>query len=62
MKSLRQIGDLGEEGLAEVLQDLRQLAPAPLLEALVWRLAEKMGGEDFPDDVSGVLFEYRGAG
>lgn len=55
-------GDLGEEGLAEVLQDLRQLAPAPLLEALVWRLAEKMGGEDFPDDVSGVLFEYRGAG
>ena len=55
-------GDLGEEGLAEVLQDLRQLPPAPLLEALVWRLAEKMGGEDFPDDVSGVLFEYRGAG
>lgn len=54
--------DLGEEGLAEVLQDLRQLAPTPLLEALVWRLAEKMGGEDFPDDVSGVLFEYRGAG
>lgn len=53
-------GDLGEEGLVEVLQDLRELAPAPLLEALVWRLAEKMGGEEFPDDVSGVLFHYRG--
>jgi phosphoserine phosphatase RsbU/P len=31
-----------------------------LLEALIWRLADFHGSADFPDDVSGVVFDYIG--
>jgi sigma-B regulation protein RsbU (phosphoserine phosphatase) len=48
--------ELGEEGLTRILQANRAMANAALLEALVWDLAAYFGGEDFPDDVSGVLF------
>ena len=47
--------ELGEEGLTRILQANRAMANAALLEALVWDLAAYFGGEDFPDDVSGVL-------
>lgn len=53
-------GELGEDGLETVLAELRGLPVTALLEGLVWKLADRMGSEDFPDDVSGVLFEYRG--
>lgn len=53
-------GDLGEEGLADILAGLGGMACGPMLEALVWKLADRMGGEDFPDDVSGVLFRFKG--
>jgi len=36
------------------------LPSADLLEALVWDLHNHAGGTDFPDDVSGILFDYRG--
>jgi phosphoserine phosphatase RsbU/P len=31
-----------------------------LLEALIWDLTQFHGGPDFPDDVSGVIFDFMG--
>ena len=31
-----------------------------LLEALIWDLNSFAGGRDLPDDVSGLIFDYRG--
>lgn len=49
---------LNEEGLAGILTDLRDLSGPPLLEAIVWALAGYAGDDEFPDDVSGILFEF----
>lgn len=53
-------GDLGEEGLARLLVANRDLSDPSLLEALVWNLVDHYGSEEFPDDVSGVMFRYTG--
>jgi hypothetical protein len=37
------------------------LPSADLLEALVWDLSKHAGGVEFPDDVSALIFDYRGA-
>jgi phosphoserine phosphatase RsbU/P len=52
--------ELGEEGLAAMIRRNAGLRGHDLLEALVWELTAYAGGEEFRDDVSGVLFEYRG--
>jgi sigma-B regulation protein RsbU (phosphoserine phosphatase) len=52
--------ELGEGGLAQILRTNRALDSPALLEALVWDLHAHTGGADFPDDVSGILFDYRG--
>lgn len=52
--------ELGEEGLERMLFKNRHLDSGALLDALIWDLAAYMGSEDFPDDVSGLLFDYRG--
>ena len=52
--------DLGEEGLASLLDRLGELESPALLEALVWDLADYAGTDHFADDVSGVLLDYRG--
>lgn len=52
--------ELGAEGLIEILTRNEGLEAQALLEALVWNLNSHAGGQDFPDDVSGVLFHYRG--
>ena len=52
---------LGEEGLTRILEKLKNVKGANLLEALLWELAGFAGNGDFPDDVSGILFEYQGA-
>ncbi len=52
--------ELGEDGLERLLHKNRYLDSNALLEALIWDLATYMGSEDFPDDVSGLLFDYRG--
>lgn len=52
--------ELGPEGLAQFLSANAAMGSQALLEALVWRLNAHAGGSDFPDDVSGVLFHYRG--
>lgn len=51
---------LQEAGLARMLHDLRDTGGPALFEALLWQLADHAGGKAFPDDVSGILFEYRG--
>ncbi|NGM46947.1 SpoIIE family protein phosphatase [Rhodobacter sp. SGA-6-6] len=52
--------DLGEEGLARMLQRLSALDSPALFEALVWDLADFAGTDHFADDVSGVLLDYLG--
>lgn len=52
--------ELGEDGLERLLHRNRHLDSSALLDALIWDLASHMGSEDFPDDVSGLLFDYRG--
>ncbi|MFT4148746.1 MAG: SpoIIE family protein phosphatase [Paracoccaceae bacterium] len=53
-------GDLGEDGLAAILSDNAALESPALLDALLWELNRFAGGRDFPDDVSGVIFDYLG--
>lgn len=52
--------ELGTAALADLLTANHDLASADLLEALIWDLNRHSGGVDFPDDVSGLLFDYRG--
>lgn len=53
--------ELGEQGVKDLLQRNRCLESAALLDAMIWDLTKFMGSEDFPDDVSGLLFDYRGS-
>ncbi|MGP3696630.1 PP2C family protein-serine/threonine phosphatase [Rhodobacter sp. NSM] len=50
--------ELGEQGLAALLQANAGLEADALMEALLWNLHERSGGADLRDDVSGVLFEF----
>ena len=52
--------ELGTDGLRALLVQNAVLPSADLLEALLWDLNTHAGGADFPDDVSGILFDYRG--
>lgn len=52
---------LSEQGLEDMLFGLRKVTGPPLLEAILWRLTDFAGDADFPDDVSGILFEFKGA-
>lgn len=52
--------ELGEDGIMDLLQRNRCLESGALLDAMIWDLTKFMGSEDFPDDVSGLLFDYRG--
>ena len=52
--------ELGEAGLEAMIRKNRNMDSAQLLDALIWDLAVHMGSEEFPDDVSGLLFDYRG--
>jgi|TARA_B110000908_G_C10166404_1_gene408599 sigma-B regulation protein RsbU (phosphoserine phosphatase) len=51
---------LDEDGLTLLMQDLSTKRGPAFLEAMIWRLTEFNGSEDFPDDVSAILFEYQG--
>ena len=51
---------LEEEGLARLMQELEEVRGPAFLEALMWRLTEFNGSDDFDDDVSAILFEYHG--
>lgn len=52
--------ELGEAGLARILRRNRMLTARAFLEALMWDLATHADGRDFPDDISGVLYEFQG--
>ncbi len=52
--------DLGGDGLLALLAKNAALGSSDLLEALIWDLAAYSGTDDFPDDVSGVIFDYLG--
>lgn len=52
--------ELGSDGLRRLLADNAGLASADLMEALIWDLAAHAGGQDFPDDISALIFDYRG--
>ena len=49
---------LEEEGLAEILRELAQVKGPAFFEAMLWKMSDFAGDMDFPDDVSGILFEY----
>lgn len=51
---------LGEPGLEEMLAQLDDLHGEAFFENLIWKLSEFADHTEFPDDVSGLLFEYSG--
>jgi sigma-B regulation protein RsbU (phosphoserine phosphatase) len=53
--------ELGEEGLAELLRRNRDLSGPGFLEALLWDVHAHAGEADLADDISAVLYEFRGA-
>ena len=53
--------ELGDEGLANILATHAPLSSPQLLEAMIWALSRHAGTPDFPDDVSSLIFDYRGA-
>jgi sigma-B regulation protein RsbU (phosphoserine phosphatase) len=53
---------LCEEGLATMIAELGDMSDETLLSGLIWKLSEFAGASDFPDDVSGILFEYQKPG
>ncbi|NRB04007.1 MAG: fused response regulator/phosphatase [Rhodobacteraceae bacterium] len=56
-----QAGDmLEEDGLAEMVARNADVAARDFFEALTWDLTDFAGQMNLPDDVSGVMFEYRG--
>ena len=55
-------GDMLEEtGLETMLRDLADVSGPAFFEAMLWKLGEFAAEKTFPDDVSGILFEYHGA-
>lgn len=51
---------LGEAGLEELVSKLHDVKGTTFFDALIWELARFAKTESFPDDVSGVLFEFQG--
>ncbi|MDB5659078.1 MAG: fused response regulator/phosphatase [Cypionkella sp.] len=52
--------ELGSDGLIALLKHNSMLHSQDLLEALLWDLNTFAGGGVFPDDVSGLIFDYLG--
>ncbi|KIN65726.1 Response regulator [Sulfitobacter noctilucae] len=50
---------LGEEGLEQIIMRMHEITGEALLDGLIWELADFAKTEDFPDDISGILFEFR---
>jgi sigma-B regulation protein RsbU (phosphoserine phosphatase) len=56
----RNEAELGTEGLVQLLRKSAEMKSSDLLEALIWDLVAYSGREEFPDDVSGLIFDYLG--
>jgi len=53
---------LDDQGLAQILTDLRQTRGLACLESIIWKLAEFAGDDQFADDVSAILLEIKPIG
>ncbi len=53
--------ELGTEGVQRLLAKNAELSSPELLEALIWDLVNYAGRDEFPDDVSGLIFDYTGS-
>lgn len=53
-------GMLGEDGLVDLLKEMGNHEFGTALQTLLNQLDGFAGGAGFPDDVSGILFEYKG--
>jgi sigma-B regulation protein RsbU (phosphoserine phosphatase) len=51
---------LDEDGFETLLRYNSNVSCAAFFEAMIWDLGEYANGQEFPDDISAVLFEYRG--
>ena len=49
-----------EKGLEELMCDLRHVKGQEFFDALIWNLTSFAENDEFPDDVSGILFEFNG--
>ncbi|MEL7091634.1 MAG: SpoIIE family protein phosphatase [Pseudomonadota bacterium] len=49
---------LEEQGLAAMMQDLALTKGQAFFDSLLWKLDAHAGARGFPDDVSGILFEF----
>jgi sigma-B regulation protein RsbU (phosphoserine phosphatase) len=49
-----------EEGLEKLMKDLRHIKGPAFFDSLIWNLTSFAESDDFPDDVSGILFEFEG--
>ncbi len=50
---------LDDQGLAQILRELRQTRGMACLESLIWKLVEFAQNDDLADDVSAVLLEFK---
>ena len=50
---------LDDAGLGRILHDLRQTHGMACLESLIWKLADFAGSDEFADDVSAILLEFK---
>ena len=53
-------GDLGDRGLAALIRDQSRLRGDALRRALLAALSDHAGTQDFPDDISAIVFDYHG--
>lgn len=53
---------LGEEGLEAILKTMHTVSGQSFFETLMTSLTEVSGIAEYPDDVSGLLFEFKGCG
>jgi phosphoserine phosphatase RsbU/P len=51
---------LDEQGFESLLHRNSEVRKTAFFEAMIWDLGEHANGQEFPDDISAVLFEYSG--
>lgn len=52
--------ELGEDGMCQFIAKNQTMTGAPLLEALVWDVQSYVEDREMGDDISAVLYEFRG--
>ena len=52
--------ELGEHGLSDMLRNIGMVDSETLLERIVTDLSLYHGSQEFPDDVSGLIFDFKG--